>query len=103
VKIFIYATPIHLMRCEEKVPNGQLVCVSVKAEEGQATEVRITGDFFLHPEDAIERIEQSLHGIPVDMDESEVASRIEASLEGAQLIGATAEDLARIFKKAVSQ
>ncbi len=91
------------MRYEEKIPNGKLVCVSVEAQDSQVKEVKITGDFFLHPEDAIERIEKSLHDIPVDMDESEVASRIGAALEGAQLIGATPEDLARIFKKAVSQ
>ena len=91
------------MECEEKVPNGKLVCFSVEAENGLVTEVKITGDFFLHPEETIEKIERSLEDIPLDMDEAEVASRIEASLEEAQLIGATAEDLARIFKKAVSQ
>ena len=91
------------MRCEEKVPNGKLVCVSVEAQDGQVAEVRITGDFFLHPEETIENVERSLEGVTVDIDEAEAASRIGAALEGAQLIGATAEDLARIFKKAVSQ
>ena len=91
------------MRCEEKVPNGKLVCVSVETQNGQVTEVKITGDFFLHPEETIEKIEHSLEGVPVDIDEAEAASRIGTALEGAQLIGATAEDLARIFKKAVSQ
>jgi len=91
------------MRCEEKVPNGKLVCFSVEAEDGRVTEVKITGDFFLHPEETIEKIESSLEGVPLDMDEAEVASLIGASLDGAQLIGATAEDLARVFKKAVSQ
>lgn len=90
------------MRCEEKVPNGKLVCLSVEAEDGHVKKVIITGDFFLHPEETIESIERSLEGVPLDMDEAEVASRIGASLEGAQLIGATAEDLARIFKRAVS-
>ena len=91
------------MKCEEKVPEGKLVCFSVEAENGSVTEVKITGDFFLHPEETIEKIEHSLEGIPLDIDESEVASRIRTSLEDAQLIGATAEDMARIFKKAVSQ
>jgi len=90
------------MRCEEKVPNGKLVCVEVDADSEKTTKVRITGDFFLHPEDALDKVEASLTGIPLSACESELASRIKGSLGGAQLIGATAEDFARIFKKAVT-
>ena len=90
------------VRCEEKVPNGKLVCFDVDSEGGTITNVRITGDFFLHPEDAIIEIEKSLIGIPADCNESEITEKISSALKGAQLIGATAGDFARIFKKALS-
>jgi lipoate-protein ligase A len=90
------------MRHEEKVPNGKLVCFSVEVEDGRVTSVRITGDFFLHPEDSIEKVEESLRGVPAEIDESDAASRIRDALGSAKLIGATPEDFARIFKKAIA-
>ncbi len=90
------------MRCEEKVPNGKMVSVEVETDAGITTSVKVTGDFFLHPEDTIGAVEKTLTGIAAETDEAEVASRIRDALKGAQLIGATAEDLARIFKRAVS-
>lgn len=92
------------MRCEEKVPGGKLVCIELWTRDGKAELVKLTGDFFLHPEDAVESIEGSLKGIALDSDESEIKNKISEALirSGAQLIGASAEDLARIFKKAVS-
>ncbi len=41
---------------EEKVPDGKLVKVSI-AQNGQ---IRITGDFFIHPEESITLIENAL-------------------------------------------
>jgi len=92
------------VKCEEKIPGGKLVCIDVQISGGKASAVKITGDFFLHPEEAIEKIERSLLGLSIDASESEISSKIKRSLEhqGAQLIGASPEDLARIFKKAVS-
>ncbi|MBN1170521.1 biotin--protein ligase [Candidatus Micrarchaeota archaeon] len=87
------------MRYEEKVPNGKMVCFDVECKEGKTTKVLITGDFFLHPEDAIAGIEKSLTGISADC--TEIQQKISGALGNAELIGATPEDLARIFRKAV--
>lgn len=79
-----------------------MVCFSLEGKGGKARDVRLTGDFFLHPEEALERIEGALEGIPLETSEGEVESRIAKALDGAQLIGASPADLARIFRKAVS-
>lgn len=84
------------------MPNGKLVCVEVDADSEKTTKVKITGDFFLHPEDALEKVEQALTGVPLSIEETEVVSKVNEALGDASLIGATAEDLARIFKKAVA-
>ncbi|MEW6722536.1 MAG: biotin--protein ligase [Candidatus Micrarchaeota archaeon] len=92
------------MRCEEKVKDGKLVCIEIRAEGGKAFGVRITGDFFLHPEDAIEDVEKALSGMSLGSTEGEIAGAVDGALSrrGAQLIGASAADIARIFKRAVS-
>ncbi len=90
------------MRHEEKIPGGKMLAVEADVSGGKITKVKITGDFFLHPEDAILRLEESLSGISSGASEDEVESIAEKALEGADLIGASARDIARILKKAVS-
>lgn len=88
------------MRWDEKIPNGKLVSMEVWAENGRVGKVRISGDFFLHPEEKIDDVERALEGLPLLSDERAVAARITAALDRARLVGASAEDLARIFLKA---
>ena len=89
------------MRSQEKIPGGKLVAIEVWASGGAVSRAKITGDFFLHPEEAIERAEDSLVGIPLPAQETEVAGRLRAALGDAQLLGASPEDFARLFMKAV--
>jgi len=44
--------------CEEKVPGGKLVNVSV-SKSG----VTVSGDFFIFPEEAVFQLEQALNGL----------------------------------------
>jgi len=89
------------MRWEEKIPGGKLVCVEVTADGETVAKVRISGDFFLHPEEKIDEIERSVEGLPLSSGEAEIKARIEAVLEKAELVGVSAGDLARMFRKAV--
>jgi lipoate-protein ligase A len=89
------------VRCEEKISGGKLVAVEAWTSHGAVTRVKITGDFFLHPEESISRAEDSLVGLQVPLQEAEVAQRLEAALGDAQLIGASPADFARIFLRAV--
>lgn len=45
-----------------KVPNGKLLKVFLEDVDGKIDSVKITGDFFLHPEENIEKLEESLRG-----------------------------------------
>lgn len=88
------------MRCEEKIPNGKLVSVEIQPESGIAKKVTITGDFFLHPEEQLGEVERSLEGLPLASDEAMLVARISAALGRSQLIGASAADIARLFRRA---
>jgi len=49
-----------------KIPGGKLVKVKLNTTSGKITQVRILGDFFLHPEETIQTIEDSLIGCQED-------------------------------------
>ncbi len=51
-----------------KVPGGKLLKVQFDVAEGRLTSVRFTGDFFLHPEEALEEIESRLVGVEPEPD-----------------------------------
>ena len=50
------------MHGEYKVPGGKLVVADVNVAEGTITDVQISGDFFLEPEEALGRLCDALSG-----------------------------------------
>jgi len=78
-----------------KVEGGKLVKVQLKERDGKITEVIITGDFFLHPEEIIEDLERSLIG--KSLDEESITEHIDKFLKdrGALLLGVSPKDLAK--------
>ena len=50
-----------------KVPEGKLIKITLDYGD-KINSVTINGDFFLHPEDGIEKIEQSLSGVSLETD-----------------------------------
>ena len=84
----------------KKVAGGKLVEAEVEASGGRITRVRITGDFFAHPEEVVEEVERRLAGAPANW--GEVLSRIRSTLEkmNAVLVGVSAEDIAEVVLKA---
>ncbi len=51
---------------ELKVEGGKLVEAKVKISEGKISEILITGDFYMHPEEKIEELEKSLLGTSIE-------------------------------------
>ena len=82
-----------LLRSEYKVKGGKLIKVVLEVEGDLIKSVKIYGDFFLYPEDAIEQIEQSIKGARLGSDLRRiVAEAVERS--GAPLLGFSVEDIA---------
>ena len=57
-----------------KVPNGKLLKVFLEDAKGRIASVKITGDFFVYPEDVIEKLEVDLRG--TELTEAALAARI---------------------------
>ncbi len=75
-----------------KIPGGKLVKVKLKITSGKISHVRILGDFFLHPEEIIQTIEDSLVGCQEDANSIEKIIAQVLKDSDATLIGATAAD-----------
>ncbi len=88
----------------EKVPGGKLVRVKVYYDD-VITDISITGDFFLHPEESIEKIESALLGLKVNDGEEKIASIINEVVKenDIELIGVDAQAIARNVKVAVKK
>ena len=90
----------------EKVPGGKLLRIKVEfnPEDSIIENVEMHGDFFIHPEEFVEDIEQLL----VNLDQKDSEQSISAALQrlvedgGAELVGITPESIARTFKTALS-
>ena len=46
-----------------KVPNGKLLKIFLEEKDGAIATIKITGDFFMYPEQRVEEIEAALAGI----------------------------------------
>jgi lipoate-protein ligase A len=88
---------------EYKVPGGKLVVVDLDVEGGALHEVRVAGDFFLEPDDAILAIDAALEGAPAHTDTAGLAARIDAALPAStMMLGLTSEGVAVAVRRALA-
>ena len=82
-------------RAEYKVDGGKLLRVRLARRGNTIEKIRITGDFFLHPEEIIDELERELEGR--FLIETDLAKFIETFFhtEKAVMLGFSAEDLSR--------
>jgi lipoate-protein ligase A len=68
------------VRGEYKVPGGKLVAVDFDVRDGALANVRLSGDFFLEPEDALGRIERAVEGASPDTSVGALTQQVAAGL-----------------------
>ncbi|HKS68945.1 MAG TPA: hypothetical protein VJQ45_00895 [Ktedonobacterales bacterium] len=88
---------------EYKVPGGKLVVADLTVARGQLCDVEISGDFFLDPDETLERMVAAVEGAPVEASVDELAARLRTATEGegAVLLGVTPEGVAIAIRRAV--
>jgi lipoate-protein ligase A len=72
---------------EYKVPGGKLVVVDVETDDGRLTDVVVSGDFFLEPDEALDVIARSLVGQAADASVTALAQAVQAGLDQAVAAG----------------
>lgn len=91
-------------RAAEKIHGGKLVKAEVDFAHS-VNSVKITGDFFLHPEESIEKIERCMRGMDSDLTQEKVADMVKRTVEshGIILFGVTEDAIARVVKQAMER
>jgi lipoate-protein ligase A len=92
------------MHGEFKVPGGKLVVVDLDVADGKLANVRVSGDFFLEPDEALPAIDAALTGLPVTSEAAQLTAAVTAALpEGAVLLGFSAEAIATTVRRALKR
>jgi hypothetical protein len=60
------------MKAEYKIPGGKLLLCEIDTEDEVIKTIKISGDFFMHPEDAINELEETLLGTPIQSYQNEI-------------------------------
>lgn len=90
------------MHGEYKVPGGKLVVVDLDVEDDQLVNVRVSGDFFLEPDSALNRITAAIEGMPQTSTASEIAAAIDENLTPSDvLFGITTHGVGMAVRRAV--
>lgn len=91
---------------ELKIPGGKLVVADLTTEDGTITEAKISGDFFLEPDEAFFEIGAALQGASISEDAKALQARIDAALkpfgDRLALHGFSTADIATVTRRAVT-
>lgn len=86
-----------IQNIDYKVPNGKLLRLEVDITNNTINSIKITGDFFAHPENAITQIEKLITKQNIDDVNKIVKTYIEQN--NIQIIGFNSADLSTALKK----
>lgn len=91
------------MHGEYKVPGGKLVVIDLDVENGRLINVRLSGDFFLEPAEALDTINHALCGLPAQASEEDIMAAVEAALPAdAELFGFSPAAIAVVVQRALA-
>ncbi|MBS7247150.1 MAG: lipoate protein ligase C-terminal domain-containing protein [Candidatus Jordarchaeales archaeon] len=84
-----------------KVPGGKMIEAEVELEGKLIRYVRITGDFYFHPEEELEELEETLKGAPIHA----LYELVEKFLKEKKvtLVGIDAKDIVKVILNAAGQ
>ena len=82
---------------DHKVEGGKLLRIDIKVEDNIIQKIKITGDFFMYPEEAITIIEKKLIGVEINQIKNKIQEII--TKREIKIIGFQAEDIEKAIKK----
>ncbi|MER1939594.1 MULTISPECIES: biotin--protein ligase [unclassified Castellaniella] len=88
---------------EYKIPGGKLVVVDLAVDNGLLAQVRLSGDFFLEPPEALDCINAALEGLPAETDEAGIARHVRQALDAnVEMFGISPEGIAVVVRRALA-
>ena len=90
------------MHGEYKIPGGKLVVVDLDVTDGRLARVRVSGDFFIEPDSALDIIDAALDGLAADASHEALTRAIEAALDDeVSLYGITPAGVATAVRRSI--
>jgi lipoate-protein ligase A len=91
-----------ISQAKQKVKEGKVVKVEIDSNS-VINDVKITGDFFLYPEDILGEIEKCIIGLDKTVSENEILSCIQKATAGmdVRMIGISPGSIAMLIKEAL--
>ena len=87
-----------ILKGELKVKGGKLIKCKIKVRENKIEEIRFSGDFFIHPEEKIEELEEMLKG--VELKKKKLYSILSLFAENVEMIGVNNDDFVEVIMRA---
>ncbi|MBW4095875.1 MAG: lipoate--protein ligase family protein [Acidobacteria bacterium] len=89
---------------EYKVPGGKLVVANLNVADSMLTNVSISGDFFLEPDEALDRINAALEGLSASSDAATLEQAVSAALSAdTVMFGFSARPVAIAVRRALAK
>ncbi len=90
------------MHGEYKMPAGKLIVIDLDVQDGRLAGVRLSGDFFLEPDSALQAINAALEGQPEHADKARLAMTVRDALPAdVMMYGISPEAVAVTVHRAV--
>ena len=90
------------MHGEYKMPGGKLVVIDLEVHVDQLANVRLSGDFFLEPDNTLQLINAALEGRRADLSPEALAQIIAAALPAqVMMYGISPEAVAMAVQRAL--
>jgi len=85
-------------QAERKIEGGKLVHVSIRHEDDLIRSITVTGDFFIHPEEDLQKLEEAAKGLPLNRPD-QIAEVLNRAIRenGTRIIGFSVEDLVHLI------
>jgi lipoate-protein ligase A len=87
---------------EYKIPGGKLVKVDFDIQNNRLTNVVLSGDFFVYPDEAYELLRASLEGMPASLSPQEMTERVRNSLApSVDVLGTSPDAISTAIRRAL--
>lgn len=91
------------MHGEYKVPGGKLVVFDAELVDDRIEHPRLSGDFFVEPDEALEDMNEALVGVSAHETSEQIAERVREALpRRAELFGITPEAVGVVVRRAIA-
>ena len=88
---------------EYKIPGGKLVVVDLQLVDDRLHDVRLSGDFFLEPPEALDAINAALNGLSADAGAEQIIALVQAATDvNVMMYGLSAEGIAVVLQRALA-